>query len=183
MAYQFGTLKTDAKEVEEWLQKELSGIRSGRAAPALLDAIRVDSYGAMVPVNQVGNVGVEDARTLRILPWDISQIKAIEKAVTDADLGVSVGSDEKGVRVSFPELTSERREQLMRLVGQKLEEARQRLRAVRDGIWQDIQAREKAKELSEDEKFRAKDEMQKIIDSGNDALQSLAEKKEKELHA
>lgn len=181
MAYQFASLKTKAKEVEEWLKKEFSGIRTGRAAPSLLDGIRVDSYGSKVPLNQVGNISVEDARTIRIAPWDKSQIKDIEKAIAEADLGISTGSDDNGVRVSFPELTSDRRAQLQKLTGQKLEEARIRVRSLRDDVWQDIQKQEKDGKISEDDKFRGKDEMQKIIDEANKSLDALAKKKEEEI--
>jgi ribosome recycling factor len=88
------------QEVKEWLQKEYGGIRSGQAAPALLDNIKVDNYGALSPINQVGSVGVEDARTLRISPWDASSIPAIETAIREADLGVSVATDSAGLRVA-----------------------------------------------------------------------------------
>ena len=124
MAYDFSSLKQEITDTEEWLKKEFQGIRTGRAAPALLDNIQVESYGSRVPLNQVGNVGVEDARTLRVTLWNAEQVKDVEKAITDANLGVGVSSDERGVRVIFPELTSERRDTLIRISKDKLEEAR-----------------------------------------------------------
>ncbi len=181
--YSFTELKQSIQGAVQHCKGELAGIRSGRAAPALLDAVRVESYGAQVPLNQVANVTVEDARTIRISPWDHGTVKAIEKAVTDANLGVSVGSDERGVRVTFPELTSERREQLIKLTRAKLEEARVMVRQHRDKTWTDIQKKQKDGELSEDEKFRAKEEMEKIVSEGNRELEALAEKKEEELRA
>ncbi len=181
MAYDFTPLKKKIAETEDWLKREYSGIRTGRATPQLLDNIRVDSYGSKVPLNQVGNISVEDARTIRISPWDMSQAKEIEKAITAADMGVSVGADDRGVRVSFPELTSERRGMLVKLSKGKLEEARIALRSGRDEAWNDIQKKEKAGEMSEDEKFRAKEDMQKLIDKGNQALELLAEKKDAEI--
>ncbi len=99
----------------DWLQNEYLGIRSGQATPALLDTITVESYGARVLLQHIGSIGVEDARTLRISPWDSSQVSAIEKAIRDADLGVSVVTDSTGVRVIFPDLTSERRVQIVKL--------------------------------------------------------------------
>ena len=108
------------KEVNEWLQKEYSGIRTGQASPMLLDAVKVESYGSYMPINQVGSVNIEDARTLRISVWDKSAVSAIEKAIREADLGISTVSDSDGVRVIFPELTSERRVQLMKLAKAKL---------------------------------------------------------------
>jgi len=95
-------IKTQLGGVIEWLEKEFISIRTGQATPTLLDGVRVVSYGASMSLHQVASVGTEDARTLRIAPWDVSQISAIEKAITDADLGVSVVSDSAGVRVIFP---------------------------------------------------------------------------------
>ncbi len=161
--------------------EELSGIRTGMATPAILDSIQVEVYGSRVSVRDIASISIEDARTLRIAPWDISQLKAIEKSLTVSNLGVSVSTDEKGLRVHFPELTSERRVILGRLVKEKLEEARISLRIERDRVWGDIQKMEKDGEMSEDEKFRNKDDMQKIITEGNEKLDILASKKEKEI--
>ena len=181
MAYDFKQLKTNIAATHEWLVKEMSGIRTGRATPTLLDGVQVEAYGARMPISQVASLSTEDARTLRITPWDASQVKEIERAITLANLGVSSAVDDKGLRVFFPELTSERREQLLKISKQKLEEARVALRGERDKVWSDIQAKEKDGKLSEDEKFRAKDEMQKLIDEGNKKLEELAERKEKEI--
>jgi ribosome recycling factor len=164
-----------------WLSNEYLGIRTGRATPTLLDSIRVDSYGSKVPINQVASVNIEDARTLRIAPWDTSQIQAIEQAIAKADLGVSASVDEKGLRVSFPELTAERRGVLQKLIKDKLEHARISMRGARDETWGDIQKKEKEKEISEDEKFRFKDEMQKLVDEGNATLDDIAKRKEEEI--
>src|SRR3989344_7573292 len=98
MAYNFQPLKAAIATVEDWLKKEFQGIRTGRASPSLLDGVQVEAYGSRMPINQVGGISVEDARTLRISPWDMSQVKSIEKAIVDANLGVGVGSDDKGVR-------------------------------------------------------------------------------------
>lgn len=181
MAYDFKPFEKRIKEIEEKAGKEMAGIRTGRAAPAILDGVLVESYGTRVPVVQVGAVSVEDARTLRITPWDMGQVKEIEKAIMTANLGVAVGADERGVRVSFPELTSERRAQLVKLAKEKMEEIRASLRAAREDVWNDIQKQEKEKKMSEDDKFRAKDEMQKRVDAANKNLDSMLERKEKEI--
>src|SRR3990167_5185731 len=102
MAYDFKPFEKRIKEIEERAVKELSGIRTGRAAPAILDVVLVESYGTRVPIVQIATVNVEDARTIRITPWDMGNAKEIEKAITVANLGLSVGADEKGIRVSFP---------------------------------------------------------------------------------
>ena len=181
--YNFEKFKTDINEVEQWLAKEFSTIRTGMASPALLDGVRVDSYGAIVPLNQVANVGVEDAKTLTVTPWDTSQIKDIEKAITDANLGVSVSVGGTGVRASFPDLTSERRELLIKAAKEKLEQARVSLRAEREKVWEEIQKKEKDGEIGEDEKFRLKDDMQKIVDDGGNKLDELFDKKEEQIKA
>lgn len=179
--YDFTTLEQALAGAAEHYKNELAGIRTGRAAPALLDAVRVEAYGTPMPLNQIGSVTIEDARTLRVSAWDQSQVKTIEKAVTEANLGVSVSADEKGVRVSFPELTSERREQLVKLTRAKLEEARVAVRRARDDCWQGIQKQEKEKLMSEDDKFRAKERMEDVVKKGNQTLEQMAQKKEEEL--
>ncbi len=132
-------------------------------------------------ISQVANISTEDARTLRIAPWDASNAKEIEKAIMAANLGLSVGSDERGVRVSFPELTSERRVQLLKLAKEKVEEIRTSLRSARDEVWSDIQKKEKEGTMPEDDKFRAKDEMQKRVDAANKKFDEALERKEKEM--
>ena len=134
-----------------------------------------------MPVNQVATVSIEDARTLRVSPWDMSLAKEIEKAIGNASLGLSVGADEKGVRVFFPELTGERRIALVKLAKEKVEESRIALRGARDEVWSDIQKQEKEGTLTEDEKFRFKDDMQKRVDAANEAFDGMLERKEKEI--
>ena len=183
MAYDFKAFERNIAETEEWLQKELAAVRTGRAAPALLDSIAVEAYGTKMPLNQVASVSVEGPRTLRVGAWDAGQVKAIEKAISQADLGVSVSVDEAGVRVSFPELTADRRESLKKIARERLEHARITLRGARDEIWSDIQEKTRDGELSEDEKFRLKDAMEKLVKEGNEKLEAMAERKEKEIQS
>ena len=170
-------------EVQTWLQGEFSGIRTGQASPALLDSVKAENYGSLMPLNQMSNIGAEDARTLKVTPWDVSQVPAIEKALQEADLGVSVSTDSTGVRVSFPELTVERRAQLQKLAKSKLEEARIRVRSIRDDAMKAIDKQEKDGDISEDEKFGAKEEIQEKIDGVNKSLEGLFEQKESELES
>ncbi len=181
MAYDFKPLEKRIAEIIERLGHELSGVRTGRATPAILDGIQVESYGTRVNINQIANIAVEDARTLRIAPWDASQAKDIEKAITLANLGLSVGADEKGVRVFFPDLTAERRQELIKIAKEKAEEMRGSLRAARDEVWSDIQKKERDGEIPEDDKFRFKDEMQKRVDAANSAFEEALDRKEKEI--
>lgn len=181
MTYDFKPLERKIGEISERLVRELGGVRTGRAAPAILDGVMVESYGTRMPLNQLATVSIEDARTLRVSPWDASQAKEVEKAITMANLGLSVGADERGVRVFFPELTSERRAALIKIAKEKVEEARTSVRAARDEVWSDIQTRERAGEIPEDDKFRFKDEMQKRVDAANARLDDALARKEKEI--
>lgn len=167
--------------IQTWLQEQYAGIRTGQATPALLDSVKVENYGSMMPINQVGSVGVEDARTLRISTWDAGSIPAVERALQEADLGVSVATDSAGLRVIFPELTSERREQLLKLAKQKLEDARISVKSARDEAKKEIDQQQKAGEISEDEKFSSMDIIQKEIDAANKRFEDLFAQKEKEV--
>jgi ribosome recycling factor len=181
MAYSFDQFTASVAETTEWLTREYSGIRTGRATPMILDSVTVESYGSMMSIKEVGSVGVEDARTLRITPWDSSQVKAIEKGITAANLGLSVVTDDKGLRVVFPELTAERRDQLTKLAKTKLEDARVAIRKARDEANKAIDAAEKDGGMGEDEKFRLKQELQKKVDDANSSLEALFAKKEAEM--
>ena len=181
MLYNFSTFKTKIKELEEWLKKEFITIRTGRATPAILDSVKVEAYGSDMTITALANISIEDARTLRITPWDMSQIKALEKGITASDLGLSVSIDDKGLRVIFPELTSDRRTALIKIAKQKLEDARITLRSEREKAIKDIDGLEKSGAISEDEKFRMKIDLQKMVDDAGIVLEQLFNKKEKEI--
>lgn len=175
MSYNTQNFKTELKKVEEWLSKELSSVHTGKATPLILDSINIESYGSYMPIKNIASITVEDAKTLRISPWDKNQIKAIEKAIQSADLGLSVLSDSDGVRAIFPILTTETRSRLVKVLKEKLEEARISVRKNRtDEIG-------KTEDLSEDEKKRAKDEIQKCVDEANKNLENIFDKKENDL--
>ncbi len=178
MAYDFGPLDAQIKETEQWLAHEFSSIRTGRASPALLDTIKVDAYTSHTPLSQIASVTIEDARTLRITPWDKSLIKAIEKAIMESDLGISASPDEVGLRVSFPELTAERRTLLLKLANERHEQAKITLRGYRA---ETIKSLESSEGVGKDEIFRLKEEIQKRIDSGVAALDALEKKKQDEI--
>ncbi len=174
-------MKLKFKEVVDWLIKEYTGIRTGQASLALLDNVRVESYGTYMSIQQMGSIGIEDARTLRVVPWDLTQVKSLEKAVRDADLGVSVMADSSGLRVIFPELTSDRRVQLLKLAKTKLEDARISVRSIRDDEMKEIEKQFKANEIAEDDKFTMKEAVQKNVEETNNSLETLYINKEREL--
>jgi ribosome recycling factor len=181
MAYDFSTLDKNIKETDEWLVREFGGIRTGRATPAILDSVKVEAYGSRTPLAQIGSVSTEDARTLRVVPWDKSLNKAAEKAINEADLGVSVATDDMGLRVIFPDLTAERRTMLLKLANEKIEHARVTLRGHRTDAIKDIEAAEKEGGMGKDDVVRLKEEVQKKIDAANAALEVHAKRKQEEI--
>lgn len=180
--YSFTTLEQKLASAHEWLTREYKTLRTGRASPSILDSVHVSAYGASMPLNQVASIGVEDTRTIRISPFDSSLTKEIEKGITEAKLGLGTAVDQSTIRVSFPELTGERRAEFVKIAKGKLEEARTTVRVARDECWKDIQEKEKEGGMSEDDKFRLKEEMQKKIDAQNEALEALFDRKEKEMN-
>jgi len=163
------------KKVEEWLTTEYGQIHSGRATPMVLDGVHVELYEMMQPIRNVASISIEDPKTIRIAPWDKNAVKPIEKALTDSNLGLGVVADSDGIRLIFPALTTERRLQTVKILGQVHEEARIRVRKIRgDEI-------DSLGEMSEDEKRNAKEEIQKITDSTNANLEAIFKKKEAEI--
>lgn len=181
MTYDFSGFKKKAGEVAEHLSKELSAIHTGRASSAILDGIFIESYGAMLAVQHVATIANEDARTLRIVPWEKGNGKAIESAINAANLGVSVSADDAGLRVSFQPLTTERRVSFTKIVRDKVESARVTLKGTREQTKNDIIEKERDGEMSEDEKTRALEDLQKFVDEANNTLDSIGSKKEKDI--
>lgn len=183
MAYNFSPFKQGSEATIEWLKKEYLGIRSGQAHPGILDSVRVEMYGSQMPVNQVATILTEGAKSLRVTPWDKAAVKALDTAIREANLGVSVAVDGDGLRIAFPELTADRREGLLKLAKQKLEEARVRIRGEREKVMSDADKREKAGAIGKDDAFRLKQDLQKLVDEANKKLEDLYAKKEAEMKA
>ena len=181
MAYNFSEFNKRLKEAEDWMAKEFTGLRTGRATLALLDGISVESYGAKMSLESVANLSVEDARSIRISPWDMSQVQAIEKAIQLSSLGISPVVDEKGLRVIFPDLTADRRVAIMKLAKEKLEDGKVRVRMEREKVIKDIQTKEKEGEFGKDEAMRYRTEVDKIVKEANAKLEEHLTRKEKEI--
>ena len=175
MQYNFSNFKMGLKKVEEFLSKEYSRLNIGRASPIVLDGVSVSLYGSYMPIKNVANISIEDPKTLRLVPFDKSQVKEIEKAINAANLGLSLATDDMGLRIIFPQLTTETRVTLVKVLKEKLEEARITVRRERETVLDDVS------KLTEDDKFRAKEELQKIIDETNRNLEAIFEKKEGEV--
>ncbi len=175
--YDLNPFKQEAKQAQEWLAKEYAQIHTGRAAPALLDGVMVEAYGSFQPLKNVASTTIEDPKTLRVLPWDKSQIKDVEKALYAADLGFSVAVDDAGIRVIIPALTTETRQKLAKIAKERLEDARITVRKAREANLNDF----KELKLPEDAMRNAKDDIQVLIDAANNELESLFKKKEADI--
>lgn len=163
------------------LTAEYAGIRAGRANPHILDKLRVDYYGTPTPIQQVANVTVPEARTLMITPWEPSLIKEIEKAVINSDLGVNPNNDGKNVIINFPELTEERRKELVKDIKKKAEAAKVAVRNIRRDANDALKKMNKANEISEDELKTNEDKVQKMTDKYVSGIDKLTEDKSKEI--
>src|SRR5215472_16046025 len=176
-------LETRMQAAIDLLGREFSGVRTGRANTALLDAVRVEVYGTHTPINQMASVSVPDPKTLLIQPWDTTQIAAIEKAILKSDLGLTPSSDGKVIRLSMPTLTEERRKQLAKTVGKLAEEARVSIRNIRRDANDRLKALAKDKKTSQDEERRGHEQIQKSTDKFIGKIDELAKKKEQEILA
>ena len=163
------------------LAREFATVRTGRASTGLLDGIRVDYYGTPTPINQMASVTVPDARTLAIQPWEVAQLKAIEKAIMASDLGLTPVNDGKMIRLTMPTLTEERRKQLAKSVHKIAEDARVAVRNVRREANDKLKAMAKDKKVSEDEERRGHDQIQKTTDKYIAKVDELLKKKEQEI--
>jgi ribosome recycling factor len=165
------------------LGKDFASVRTGRASTALLDPIRADYYGTPTPINQMASVSTPDARTLVIQPWEASQLKEIEKAITKADLGIQPVNDGKLIRLTMPTPTEERRKQLVKQVGKMAEDARVAVRNVRREANDKLKAMVKDKKapITEDEERRGHDQIQKTTDKFIARIEELLKKKEQEI--
>lgn len=169
------------EEALTWLRGETSGLRTGRVKPDFVTNLQVEHYGARNPLQSLASVSSADARTLTITPYDPGAVQAIEKAVTEANLGVNPVVDGKVVRLSFPSLTEEVREQTIRMLHNKAEEARVRLRQTRDEALRVVREEKTDGKLSEDEFYDGKAELDERIDKANKAIEELIQKKEEEI--
>lgn len=181
MAYQFTQTKAEFAKIEDWLKTQYSQISTGRANPALVDSVMVESYGSFQPIKNIASITIEEARVLRISPWDKNAVKEIERALQQSGLPLSVISDSNGIRASIPQLTEESKRGVVKLVKEKLEEARVSVRLERQRVDKDIDAQEKAGEFAEDDKFRAKEELQKMVEQANQVMEDLFQKKEADI--
>lgn len=181
-------IKETVKETEarmkaaiQALEDDLSGIRTGRASPTLVEKLPVEYYGMPTPLMQLASIGAPEARVILIRPFDPSTIKAIEKAILASELGLTPNNDGKVIRLNIPPLTEDRRRDLAKIVHARLEESRVSIRNIRRDVLKDLREFEKEKMISEDELKLGEEEMQKITDKFIALIESTGDKKEKEI--
>lgn len=165
----------------EHFHHELVGVRTGRATPALLATVQVESYGSKMPLEHVASVTVSDAKTLTISPWDKSQIQAIEKGITAANLGFTPGNDGNVIRITLPPLTEERRKEMVKLVGQIAEQGRIGVRQAREECIKEMKRGKDDGKISEDDLAAGQKKVQDLVDNYNKKIKEAAEGKEKEV--
>ncbi len=178
-------LLTDARErmtkSVDSTQHEFSTVRTGRASPALLDRITVDYYGAMSPLNQLATISAPEARLITVQPYDKSSIKAIEKAINESDVGLNPSNDGNLIRLLVPELTEERRRELVKVVRHLAEEGRVAIRNIRRDVMHDLRELKSTGEMSSDDEHRAEVELQKLTDGKIADLDTALKAKEEEI--
>jgi ribosome recycling factor len=163
------------------LKNELNRVRTGRASLSIFDDIRVDYYGTLTPLNQMASLAVPESRLITIQPWDVSIIKEIEKAILKSDLGLTPSNDGKLMRISIPALTEDRRKQLVKVVQKKGEEHKIAVRNIRRDSNDLLKGLKKDGDISEDDAFRAQDQVQKITDEHTKSMDEICKEKEQEI--
>lgn len=174
-------LEERMKKTVSVYEENLSEIRAGRANPAILNKILVEYYGVPTPINQVAGISVPEARMIVIQPWDVSILKEIEKAILASDIGLNPNNDGKVIRLNFPELTEERRKELVKDIRKIAEESKVAIRAIRRDGMEDVKTKQKNSEITEDEKAVKEDEIQKLTDKYIAEIDKILANKEKEI--
>lgn len=174
-------IKPEFDKVISFLEKEMAKIRTGRATPALVEDIVVECFGQKFPLKQLAAISVPEPKLIIIQPWDNSYVEAIQKALSQSSSHLSSATEKDFIRINLPALSEEYRKDLIRIISEKQEEARKTMRKWREDAWSEIQTKTKEGEIREDDKFKAKDELQKLIDEYNKKVEDLGEKKKKEI--
>jgi ribosome recycling factor len=171
----------DFDKAIEYLKQDITSLRTGRATPALVEDIKIEAYGTKQPLKAVASISVADAKTITVEPWDKSVIGDIERAIQNSQLGINPVNDGKLIRLPLPELTQDRRAELLKILQQKLEHARIAIRKIREDVKKSADTALKNKEISEDEKFGAHDDLDKLVKKYNEKIKLVGEGKEKEI--
>lgn len=173
--------KSKLEKSIEFFRGDIAVLRTGRPTPALVENVIVDAYGQKMPLQQLATITVSPPNLIIIQPWDRGVIEAITKAISNSQLGLSPAVEQDFIRIALPQMTQEKREQLVKLLNEKTEHARISVRNEREDALKHLQKMEKEKSISEDDWFRSKEEVQKIVDEFNKKIKEIADKKEEEI--
>ncbi len=177
----FEKTKQELNGILDFYKKDIATIRTGRATPSLVEDIIVDYYDQKLHIKELASITVPEPRTLVIQPWDKNSLEAISGALQKSTLGINPVVDGQAVRLHMPQLSEERRKEFIKNLNHKTEEARIKVRQIRENTWNEIQKMEKKSEITEDDKFTSKDNLQKLVDDFNNQLKAIESKKETEL--
>ena len=173
--------KADLDKAVEHFKEETGKIRTGRANPAIVEHLMVDYYGTKSPLKQVASINVPEPRLITIQPWDKDSLVSIETAIRESDLGLNPANDGQVIRLNIPPLNEERRNELVKVLNQRTEDAKIAVRNIREELWKEIQNIEKEGKISEDDKFKGKEKLQEVVDEYNKKIEEIRERKEKEI--
>jgi len=174
-------IKPELEKVINFLEREMAKIRTGRATPALVEDVVVDCFGQKFPLKQLAAISIPEPKQILIQPWDKSYIESITQALERTGIGASPIVDKDTVRINMPPMTEDYRNNLSRIISEKQEEARKTIRRWREKAWEEIQEKTKSGEIREDDKFRAKDDLQELVDGHNEKIEGIGERKKKEI--
>lgn len=173
--------KDEMSSALKYLKDEFAKLKAGKANPAMIENLMIDYYGTKTPLLQLATINIPEPRIFIIQPYDKSSIKVIEGTINTSDLGINANVDKDIIRIVMPELTEDRRKELVKMIGQKAEEARIAIRNIRERVWKEIKDLEGESLITEDDKYKAQEELDKIIGEFNNSVKELEEKKENEL--
>jgi ribosome recycling factor len=173
--------KKDFEDVIEFFKTDIAGLRTGRASTAMVENVMVEAYGSHQQLKATASITVADAKTLAIEPWDKGLLGAVEKGLRDSGLGINPVNDGRLIRLTLPELTSERRQELVKVLGQRIEQAKISVRKVREDIRSMIASEEKEKNITEDDKYSLQEELDKMVKEYNEKIDTIGSAKEKDI--
>jgi len=176
-------IRPEMDKVVNFLDRELAKIRTGRASPSLVEDVVVECFGQKFPLKQLSIISIPETRQILIQPWDRSYIEGIVKALSETGIGANPVVDKETIRINLPPLSEDYRKNLLHLVSEKQETAKRTIRKWREAAWDEIQEGFREGKIREDDKFRAKDELQELVDEYNEKIEKMGEKKEKEIMA
>ncbi len=174
-------IKPNLEKAIEYLKGELTNLRAGRVSPSLVEDLEVECYDSKMKLKEVAMISSPDSRSLVVQPWDKNNIPLIEKAISQSSLGLSPVTEKEVIHLYFPPMSEERRKELIKVLGEKLEEARISIRHQREEVWKRVQSLEKEGKIREDDKFKGKEELQELIDEYNQKIEDLGKRKEEEI--